>query len=74
MTSVLIMSAGSSHRMQGADKQLLLLGGKPVLRRSVEAFLGIPEIGEILVVTGKDTADRYREVLSGLPVRDVAKG
>ena len=39
MTSVLIMSAGSSHRMQGADKQLLLLGGKPVLRRSVEAFL-----------------------------------
>ena len=74
MTSVLIMSAGSSHRMQGADKQLLLLGGKPVLRRSVEAFLGIPEIGEILVVTGKDTADRYREVLSGLPVRVVAKG
>ena len=65
MVSVLIMSAGSSRRM-GKDKQLLLLGDKPVLRRTVEAFLGIPEVGEILVITGKDTEETYRKMLAGL--------
>ncbi len=74
MVSVLIMSAGSSSRMNGVDKQLLELDGKPVLRRSVEAFLGISEIGEILVVSGEAAAEGYRKALEGLPVRVVAKG
>ncbi len=73
MVSVLIMSAGSSSRMNGVDKQLLELDGKSVLRRSVEAFLDIPEIGEILVVAG-ETAESYRKALEGMPVRVVAKG
>lgn len=73
MVSVLIMSAGSSRRM-GKDKQLLLLGDKPVLRRAVEAFLGIPEVGEILVITGKETEETYRKILAGLPVRVVPDG
>ena len=59
MVSVLIMSAGSSSRMNGVDKQLLELDGKSVLRRSVEAFLDIPEIGEILRVAA-ETAESYR--------------
>ena len=69
MVSVLIMSAGSSSRMGGTDKQLLELDGKVVLRRSVEAFVGIDQVGEIIVITGEATAPKYRELLKDLPAR-----
>lgn len=45
-----------------------------MLRRAVEAFLGIPEVGEILVITGKETEETYRKILAGLPVRVVPDG
>ncbi|MGI5892971.1 MAG: 2-C-methyl-D-erythritol 2,4-cyclodiphosphate synthase [Candidatus Merdivicinus sp.] len=59
MYSVLIMSAGSSARMGGVDKQMLSLRGKTVLQRSIEAFLEIPEISEIFVVTSPERAGEY---------------
>ncbi len=74
MVSVLIMSAGSSSRMGGTDKQLLELDGKVVLRRSVEAFVGIDQVGEIIVITGEATAPKYRELLKDLPARVEACG
>lgn len=66
MFSVLIMSAGSSSRMGGADKQLLPLQGKPVLQRSVEAFCGIPEVLEILIVTSEARRAEYAALLRKL--------
>lgn len=48
---VVIVAAGSSSRMQGTDKQFSLLGGIPVLARTLRAFENSPIIGEITVVT-----------------------
>lgn len=49
-SSAVIVAGGSGTRM-GRPKQMLPLGGKPVLVRTVEAFLNTPEIKEIVVVT-----------------------
>mgnify|MGYP004489964183 FL=1 len=49
-SSAVIVAGGSGSRM-GRPKQMLPLGGKPVLVRTVEAFLQTPEIKEIVVVT-----------------------
>ncbi|MDD6033611.1 MAG: 2-C-methyl-D-erythritol 4-phosphate cytidylyltransferase [Oscillospiraceae bacterium] len=67
MVSVLVLAAGSSSRMGGRNKQLLMLEGKTVLRRSVEAFVSLPEVREILVVCRREDLEPYREVLAGLP-------
>lgn len=64
--SVLIMSAGSSSRMGGQDKQLLPLLGKPVLYWSVKAFLETEGTGEILVITSPDRTAAYEAALSSL--------
>ena len=62
-----MLAAGLSRRM-GRAKLALDLGGRPVIRRSVESLVG--RVGEIVVVTGPDDA-ALREALSGLPVRFV---
>lgn len=48
---VIIVAAGSSSRMQGTDKQFSLLGGIPVLARTLCAFENSSVISEITVVT-----------------------
>ena len=48
---VIIVAAGSSSRMQGTDKQFSLLGGIPVLARTLLAFENSAVISEITVVT-----------------------
>ena len=48
---VVIVAAGSSSRMKGTDKQFSLLGGIPVLVRTLRAFENSSVIGEITVVT-----------------------
>ena len=64
--SVLIMSAGSSSRMGGQDKQLLPLLGRPVLHWSVKAFLETEGTGEILVITSPERVKLYESALSSL--------
>ncbi len=46
-----VAAAGSSRRMEGADKLLADLGGQPVLLRTLRALQDSPCIQEILVVT-----------------------
>lgn len=48
--SVVIVAGGSGTRM-GRPKQMLPLGGKPVLVRTVEAFKNAPSVRQIVVVT-----------------------
>lgn len=77
--SVLIMSAGSSARMGGADKQALSLLGKPVLYRSAEAFLAVEDTAEVLVITAAEREKTYEEMLAPLmggpvPVRVLGIG
>lgn len=52
-TSAIIVSAGSSSRMNGINKQLEPIFDIPVIIRSILAFENCEEIKEIIVVTRK---------------------
>lgn len=52
--SAVIVAAGSSSRMHGIDKQLLNIGGMPVIARAVFAFEKSEIISEIVIVTRED--------------------
>ena len=49
-SSVVIVAGGSGRRM-GRPKQMLPLGGKPVLVRTIQAFKQVPSVRQIVVVT-----------------------
>jgi 2-C-methyl-D-erythritol 4-phosphate cytidylyltransferase len=59
----LILSAGSSTRMEGADKVFVSLAGKPVILHSVELFADFFEIREILFVAAAGSIDRLNEIV-----------
>ena len=52
--SAVIVAAGSARRMQGIDKIMADLDGKPVLWHSIRAFEENPLISEIIIVTRED--------------------
>lgn len=51
---VIIVAAGSSSRMQGTDKQMVELGGIPVIARTLRAFENSAYVSEITVVTREE--------------------
>lgn len=57
--AAIVVAAGSSRRM-GFNKLLALLGGEPVLRRTLGAFQACPEIAEIILVAGDEVAAAAR--------------
>ena len=59
--AALIVAAGRGSRAAGATapKQYALLGGVPVLARSLAAFANHPTVGEIVVVTHPDDRAHY---------------
>lgn len=68
--AVAIVAAGRGARMgRETPKQLLPLGGKPVLRWSAEAFAARPDVTRIVVAASTDQKDAVESALSGLPVR-----
>ena len=61
-TAALIVAAGRGERAGSggtAPKQYALLGGVPVLARSIAAFADHQAVGGIVVVTHPDDAERY---------------
>lgn len=52
--SAVVVAAGSSSRMEGLDKILVNLDGKPILAYTLEALQQCPLIHEIIVVTRED--------------------
>ena len=64
---VIIVAAGSSSRMQGTDKQFSLLGGIPVLARTLCAFENSSVISEITVVT---RAEKIADIEKAVNDRD----
>jgi 2-C-methyl-D-erythritol 4-phosphate cytidylyltransferase/2-C-methyl-D-erythritol 2,4-cyclodiphosphate synthase len=64
MTFVAIVVAAGTGSRAGGNKQWRLLGGKPVLRWSVEAFLAAG--AEVVVVTAPGAQDQAAEALTGL--------
>ncbi|CAN5265821.1 bifunctional 2-C-methyl-D-erythritol 4-phosphate cytidylyltransferase/2-C-methyl-D-erythritol 2,4-cyclodiphosphate synthase [soil metagenome] len=61
--AAIVVAAGTGSRA-GGNKQWRALGGKPVLRWSVEALLDAG--AEVVVVTAPDAGDQAAEALSGL--------
>lgn len=71
----IIVAAGEGTRMGGEiPKQYRMLAGRPVLRRSVEAFLNHPEVGGVLVVIHPDHRDYYDAATHGLSLPEPAYG
>lgn len=69
LCAVLILAGGSGSRV-GADipKQYLSVGGVPVIRRTVEAFLSHPAVDVVQVVIGAEDAARCAAALDGLDI------
>ncbi len=65
--AAVILAAGSGTRMNiSTTKQQLLIAGKTVLRRSLEAFQACPEITSITVVVRDGEQDFAAEQIFGL--------
>lgn len=62
-----VLAAGRSSRMGGANKLLAKLAGTPMVRRVTETVIQAG-VDPVVVVTGHD-ADAVRQALDGLPVR-----
>src|SRR5438874_112822 len=54
MLTAIIVAAGKSQRMGGADKQLRTIGGVPVLARTVAAFQDCEDVAAIVLVLNPD--------------------
>lgn len=66
-TIALLVAAGKSERMgDGLPKPYLQLGEESLLRRTVKAFLGHPEIGGVRVVIRREHHPLYRKAVEGL--------
>lgn len=66
-TIAVVLAGGTGSRMGAAvPKQLLEVGGKPVIRHTLEAFEAAPEVDLILVVMAEGYADRARAAAEGI--------
>jgi 2-C-methyl-D-erythritol 4-phosphate cytidylyltransferase/2-C-methyl-D-erythritol 2,4-cyclodiphosphate synthase len=66
-TCAVLVAAGRGQRAGGGlPKQYRPLAGRPVLARTLEAFLAHPEVDRVLVVIHPDDAPLYEGALAGL--------
>ncbi len=69
----IVVAAGRGERMGASangPKQYRLLGGKPVIRHSIEQILKWPKTGPVLLVIHEDDVDLCENALAGLEGRD----
>src|ERR1700674_5433316 len=73
-----IIAAGGRGQRFGGDrpKQLLSVGGRPILERSVAAFLGHPAVDEVIVSLPEELVDQPPAYLQSAakPLRVVVGG
>ena len=72
-----IVAAGGSQRMGGVDKVLALLGGKPVLARTIDVFQNCSSIDQIVIVLSEQNLERGKRLVAEqgwLKVTDVCLG
>lgn len=76
--SALIAAAGSSQRMEGENKLLLPLGGKPVLMHTLLAMDAAQSVNEIIIAAREEDLVRFADLCkaSGIqkPVKVVVGG
>jgi 2-C-methyl-D-erythritol 4-phosphate cytidylyltransferase/2-C-methyl-D-erythritol 2,4-cyclodiphosphate synthase len=74
-TAVIIVAAGQGQRAGGGlPKQFRPLAGTPMLRRSVEAFAALSEIGVLVVVASGERRTDCERLLAGIPRLAYATG
>ncbi|MFC2067321.1 2-C-methyl-D-erythritol 4-phosphate cytidylyltransferase [Chloroflexota bacterium] len=61
----IIVAAGESRRMGGADKVMLPLGGKPVLLRVIDVFQECRLIDQIVAVVNEKSMESCRQLVNG---------
>src|SRR4051794_19772203 len=66
--AALVVAAGRGSRA-GLElpKQYAVLGGKTVLRRTLEALLSHERVRDLVVVIGEEDTTRYEDAVRGLP-------
>jgi len=57
IADAVVVAAGRSARMEGTDKLLADIGGRPLLAWTLAAFEAAPEVGRIVVTTAPDRVD-----------------
>ncbi|MBE6942772.1 MAG: 2-C-methyl-D-erythritol 4-phosphate cytidylyltransferase [Ruminococcaceae bacterium] len=62
-----IVAAGNATRMGGIDKAMALLGGEPVIVRTVRAFQDCEAIKEIVIVTRSDLLMQVSDLCHKFP-------
>ncbi len=63
VTAAIIVAAGRGERAGGElPKQWQMLGGRPVIERTIAAFSGAPDIGPIVVVLHRDDMVRAAQL------------
>ncbi len=71
--SVVVVAAGKGKRLGGVDKAFVKLKGKPILLYSVEKFLSVPEISEIVIVVNSQNEPKAKALLKNSKIK-FAKG
>ncbi len=65
---VLVVAAGRGSRVgSGLPKQYRSIAGRPVIARTLEAFLGREDVATLLTVIHADDRDLYAASVAGLP-------
>lgn len=67
-----VLPAGGLGKRMGGNipKQLMVLGGKPVYRYSLETFLSMDEISEVVMAVPADWKDHFEKEIFGDKVGD----
>ena len=66
--AALVVAGGKGLRAgRELPKQYAMLGGKTVLRRTIEALLSHQAVGDVQVVIGESDGALYEEAVRGLP-------
>lgn len=72
--AVVLPAGGLGKRMGGSvPKQLMLLGGKPVYQYSLETFLAMEEIAEVVMAVPSDWKSHFEEDLKALQNKNLNK-
>jgi 2-C-methyl-D-erythritol 4-phosphate cytidylyltransferase len=71
-----VLPAGGLGKRMGGNipKQLMVLGGKPVYRYSLETFLSMDEIAEVVMAVPADWKDHFEKEFSHPKLKIVAGG
>ncbi|WP_294904242.1 2-C-methyl-D-erythritol 4-phosphate cytidylyltransferase [uncultured Eubacterium sp.] len=73
--TAVILAAGNGTRMKTKDSKLLLkINGKTVLERSVNAFLNISDVDEVIVVAREKDIPAFSDILTDERVSFVVGG